>query len=623
MRLRQRLSFRAKVFAGLLAVGVAPMLAMGWLSYRTSQAALLETLGTLQGQYADELARFAHRLVVDAADNVRLAGNSIPFQSLSPEQRRDVLKLPYPQFPIVNRLALFDTRGERMGAPILRHTTSDGTAGLEREIIGDADFELFSKQVPPLDLVRRDGVAFGPPYRSADNRSPRVAIGVRLDSGMLLGAEVSLQELEQRLWQFSGQDRVAAAVDGRGQPFAYGRSSLSLSPEETALAADTWGQSAALVRTVRRHDGQPWLAAGAPVSRLGWTILYAERSTVASRAAQKVRQNTLFWASMALVLTVFVSALLARSLSRPIGALATTVEAISNGEYERRVALAGNDELGDLAAGLNRMADEIQRRDEEIRHWNEELQQRVEERTTALKAAQEQVVRSQKLTALGSLGAGVAHELNNPMTGILGLLSLLKSDIEQDSPLQETVDMVLEQAQRVTDVVRDFKRFADNESQQGGAIVSPIKVTKLALFEHSPQLRSQGIRVRLRYGLRLPGVQADEYHLQHALGHLICNAADAMPDGGRLCLDIASIGGDAVRVSIRDSGPGIPPDQRDRIFDPFFTTKTSQTKAGLGLSVAHSLIHAQHGQITVDNDNGRGTTFHVVLPAAAQAAHLS
>jgi signal transduction histidine kinase len=342
---------------------------------------------------------------------------------------------------------------------------------------------------------------------------------------------------------------------------------------------------------------------------------------VAFGAAERLRFYTVTWAAAGLVLALGLGALLARRVTLPVQRLSRAAAAIAAGDYGGRVEARGRDEIGDLARAFGRMTEEIRRRDEEIHAFNEELQERVEQRTAELKTAQDQILRTRRLAALGSLGAGLAHELNNPMTAITGYLAILRRQL----PPGAQADMIAsaqEQAARVARVVEDLRSFADQERAVSGNRFSLRRTVNSALSLYEDRLRAAGIVLERRFDETLPDAQGDAVQIQQVVAHLVENAINAMPVGGTLRVSLGTVDGDALRLQIVDTGSGIPPTIRERIFDPFFTTKGQVGQVGLGLSVSHSIVEAHHGRILVESDEGTGAAITVLLPSAT-AAHLA
>ena len=325
----------------------------------------------------------------------------------------------------------------------------------------------------------------------------------------------------------------------------------------------------------------------------------------------------------ALVVALLIGAGLARTVTLPVARLSRGAAAIAEGRYDEITAPpAGKDELADLGRAFGRMVGELKRRDDEIRGWNRELQSRVDERTTELKAAQDQILRTRRLAALGSLGAGLAHELNNPMTAITGYLAILRKQLPPGAPEAELIGRAQEQATRVARVVEDLRAFADQERTNQGQRFALLRPVQDALALYEDRFRASGIALRTRVDGPLPDAQGDPVQIQQVVAHLLENAMNAMPAGGALEVSLGTVDGEALRLRIADTGKGIPATIRERIFDPFFTTKEVPGRVGLGLSVSHSIVEAHHGKILVESEEGAGAAVTVLLPIAT-AAHLA
>lgn len=250
------------------------------------------------------------------------------------------------------------------------------------------------------------------------------------------------------------------------------------------------------------------------------------------------------------------------------------------------------------------------------------LKEELEERTRALRAAQDQIERSRRLTALGSLGAGLAHEINNPLTSIFGLTQIVVNTLGKESKQRELLDDVIRETKRAIDLVRQFRRVVDEQRSANSRRFQINGPVRAALDIHDGELRPGSLHVTTDLGESLPAIVGDEVEVQEAVAHLLTNASQAMAGGGELRVRTYTVEGEAVFISVSDSGPGIPPELRERVFDPFFTTRSGQKRTGLGLSVAQRIIARHHGRITVGETPGGGATFTIVLPAAPKDAHL-
>jgi signal transduction histidine kinase len=334
---------------------------------------------------------------------------------------------------------------------------------------------------------------------------------------------------------------------------------------------------------------------------------------------------TLLWGALAVLLTLGLGTFLAASLTRPVKALSEVARAATAGTYApARAAEGGGDELGEFAKAFNHMIEENQRRDVEIRGWNEELQQRVDQRTAELKEAQDQILRTRRLAALGSLGAGVAHELNNPLTSILGLLTLLKRELPEASSQAESVRLALDQTRRVSKIVNDLRLVAASEHAQAGKgkRFPPGAAVSAALDSCADQLRAGKVVLHSELAAGLPDLLGDPLQVQQLVTHLVQHALSSMPDGGALRVSLRAVDGEAVKLTVADDGQNIPPEMLERVFDPFFSTQENATRLSVGLSVCHAIVEAHHGKIGVESPPGQGTTFTVLLPAAPAQAPI-
>ncbi len=582
--------FRSKIFAVLALVGVLPAAVLAWLTFSVNRTELMRTVGAAQGQVASEVACACERFVAQAAESLRLSVSVLPLADLSAAEIATALRIPYRQLESVDALQL-------AGMPAVWES-GNGRPAPEIALL---------EQHAPVQLALQAGLAIGSAYRGSDG-TMRLPIALRLDGGRVLAAELSLGALARQMHKGASISYVAT------------RDGVVLASADTVAPTD--GERELLraggVRVVRRQDGERWLAAAAPVGMLDWTVLVAQPENVALRPASLVGDYTLFWVAVSLLLVLVLGALLSRRVTHPVQQLRHAVEALREGRVDA-APVESDDEIGELARSFNEMAGEIVRHDEEIRRWNAELQARVEQRTSELKQAQDQMQRARRLAALGTLGAGMAHELNNPLTIISGTAGLLRKELAgtRHEPELRTLQ---DQARRVAKIVSDLRAFADQEREGPGRRFPLDSSVQAALDLYGPQIRAHGIELATDLGRC--DAQGDPAQMQEAIAHIVQNAIHAMPDGGMLKVTLRDLDGAAIKLSVSDTGKGIPASLRERIFDPFFTTKDDPAGVGLGLSITHSIVEAHHGKLLVESAEGKGATFTIVLPAAAAEAHL-
>jgi signal transduction histidine kinase len=264
--------------------------------------------------------------------------------------------------------------------------------------------------------------------------------------------------------------------------------------------------------------------------------------------------------------------------------------------------------------------------------WNESLERRVTEKTRELRQAQDLLLRSRSLAALGELGAGVAHEINNPLTGVLGIAQLVLADLPASHPARPLIQDVEAQALRIRKIVQNLLRFAQRQSGEDFAPVELTRVLDDAVELCGPSdLAAAGVQVVRRYASSVPPVRGSATQLQQVFIQLIQNARGAMEAGGTLTLEITAPDEKLVRLRIGDTGRGINPEHLPRVFDPFFTIKAQAAAPddpaaagagmGMGLSVVHKIVEEHGGVVQVQSEVGRGTTFEMTFPADVGRGH--
>lgn len=324
------------------------------------------------------------------------------------------------------------------------------------------------------------------------------------------------------------------------------------------------------------------------------------------RDAIRVNRNRLLAIGALTIVAVglLLNVLLQRYVLSPMEGMVGTMRQVAKGETFQPVRVASRDEMGELAAAFNRMAEALRQREEDLQRTLHDLRQ-----------TQDQLIQTEKLSALGLLVSGVAHEVNNPLTVVLGYAELL---LETRCPpeFRRDLEKIRNEAARIKQIVQNLMTFARfHKPERHQVHVSEILSQTLALREH--ELRVNNIELRLDLDPRLPPVTADAHQLQQVFLNLILNAEQAMIEAqgrGTLMVSTSFHPPSTVRVEIMDDGPGISEEILPRIFDPFFTTKGVGKGTGLGLSVSYGIVHEHGGEIRVASRPGR-TTFTIELPA--------
>ena len=236
----------------------------------------------------------------------------------------------------------------------------------------------------------------------------------------------------------------------------------------------------------------------------------------------------------------------------------------------------------------------------------------------ALRRTQEQLLQSEKLAAMGRLTSQVAHELNNPLYGIMNTLELLKTEISPQSKRRKVLEMALSETVRLSDMLRKMLSFSKPDQQEKQAVDLNMALDEILLL-HEKQLQENDIKIKPSFNERLPKINASKDQLRQVFLNLVANARDAMPDGGTLSVTTAA-DDENVKIEIADTGSGIEEEHLKKIFDSFFTTKDSVKGVGLGLSVCYGFIKEHGGDIDVKSKVDSGTTFTITFPIFQQSA---
>jgi len=443
-------SFRTRILCALGAVGLVPLSLAASFSFAASKTELERTVGRAQAAAAAEAARGCERFIARALESLRISTGMLPLRELTRDELAKVLGIPYRQLDFVRALALLDYDGSLLAPPVVGPFIS-GT--------GDpAHVQRFLAQVP-LRLAIDAGTAIGSAYRDDGESLIAVALQVRGERSVV-AAEVSLGEIEQRMRQLAGDD-VARVVDGLGEVLAGSTTTPLSAAERELVAAAMAGRP--ISRVVAGANGTRWLASAAAVPQIGWTVLLAQPTDEAFRPAHHVRFYSALWAAVALLLIAVLGVVLSRGLTGPMEKLSRAVAQLGDGRYDVDLDIKRGDEIGRFADAFRRMAGDLRRRDDEIRCWNAELQARVDQGTRELRTAQDQILRTRRLAALGSLGAG--KEWFMPWRTITG-----RDDALSLAELQVVLEGVFEK-RRFLDLVRHFIVF---EQSDDGKLVKKI-----------------------------------------------------------------------------------------------------------------------------------------------------
>jgi len=597
-------SFRAKVLVPVIVCMVVliavTVFVVNRRVTRQFQAEARETLATADAEF--------HNLQKNRSDDLLLRFRNLPNEPRyrAAFQLGDAPTLHQP---------LADLLGEQ-GADIVFYATNPKKvlASEKRDpAIPMADFETAAARALQQALGGQETVdtvcAGGRLYNV-------VSIPVYVDRGLIGALTFGLEIGDTEAQKFSQLTHSQIALLASGHVIASTLSDSDASAQFVDLYAsyrpsdDAGGSPAGLKQIVL--DNQHYFGRAGRFDSLsgdrslGYVLLSSYEQSL--QALEETQQVLLGVSLCAILLGAATVWLLVSKATQPLRELRDSVEAVGRGDFTRRVPVRSHDECGELATVFNQMT-------ENLRESHAQLEKTVE----TLKSTQAQLIQSEKLSAVGEFVAGVTHELNNPLTTVMGFSELLqKADVDEQH--RRHLDMVFKSAQRCQKIVQSLLSFARRRQPER----KPVSVNGLveAVLEIvSYPLRTGNIEVVKQFAADLPMVLADAHQIQQVLLNIINNARQAMEahqPRGQIKI-ITEVRKPNVRITIQDNGPGISEENLRRIFDPFFTTKEVGKGTGLGLSLCYGIIKEHGGSITPASRPGEGATFVIELPITYDA----
>src|SRR5579864_9330151 len=344
------------------------------------------------------------------------------------------------------------------------------------------------------------------------------------------------------------------------------------------------------------------------------------------KQARAITLQTILWTLLEVGIgAAFVILFTRRFVATPIQELIAGTKAVSAMELDRPIDIGnarGSQELDELVDSFNRMRERLKLAVHELNEMQQTLEDKVDERTQQLKAAQRKLVQSDRLATLGQLAASVAHEINNPVSGVLNLSMLLERLMAngtyptgRETEFRKYLGMISTETARVGRIVSDLLAFSRrSKPQRAPADLNKLVRTTLGLADHKLKMMNAAVVLELKDNL--PQVECDSSQIQQVILNLVLNGAQAMQarGGGTLTIHTGLLAEGEVELSVKDTGEGIAPENLTKIFDPFFTTKADGKGVGLGLAVLYGIVKAHDGEVEVTSKRNIGTTFTITLP---------
>ena len=580
-----RVTFRFKILLSVLIVVTTVVSLITFTMARMFHAdkvAYVEDLVSLVSVHAAEEANL--RLTA-YQDQLVTAGRVLDASNILRERRDEALRNLFSRSPGLVALRVFENRKV---VRLLLDSLAIGAVGVNRTSF----LAAIARQAIPFDsievgalYVRNSAISSLLPLSTVAVRVPRVAGRARL---VVVGT-LDLNRSIALGRSSSAFDVFLVDVDGRIVSHADARRSASR--ERLNWLPPLGPGSLAMVKQTER-DGKPMISGIANVGIGGLRAGAEIPKSVAYFALRNLLVNLILLALGLLVVAAVVSLIWATQMTRSLGQLTHAAQAIGQGNFDVQVAVPSRDEVGQLAGSFNQMASELHGRER------------------ALKEAQAQLIQSEKMAAFGQLGAGIAHEVKNPLAGIQGMIQLTSRSLSADNPLHETFAILEKETKRCRAIIDSLLKFArqENLAPEPIALEGVVADTK-AILHH--ELSLHRIALETAIPQNLPLIHGSANQIQQVLMNLILNAEQAMEPRGHGTVEVRAAQRDDrfIELFVKDDGPGIPQAVQARIFEPFFTTKAPGKGTGLGLAVTFGIMRAHGGAIHVESEEGRGTTF--------------
>ncbi len=321
------------------------------------------------------------------------------------------------------------------------------------------------------------------------------------------------------------------------------------------------------------------------------------------------------------VISLALGFILYKIVSKPVSELTQGMEKVASGDLDYSVPIQSGDEMGRLAATFNSMIKDIKAARDQRERWTQTLEEEVRKKTEEIQETHASLVQTEKLASLGRMAAGVAHEINNPLTGIVTFAHLMKNNVPPDSSEAEDLNVIIEQAERCAKIIKNLLTFARaTPSEKGDININDLLNRTIYMVKN--QAKFHNIKFDINLDESQLVTRGDASQFQQIFLNMFINASDAMNKRGTIMVATRVVPFDNrnfAEIEFTDTGTGIPDEIMGKLFEPFFTTKPVGKGTGLGLSVSHGIVKHYGGHIEVKSTVGKGTSFFVRLPLIENA----
>jgi signal transduction histidine kinase len=613
-----------KLLIFTLAATVLPLSAVGFSVLRGAERALSARIAAQQLATAQATAEAVGRELGELLDAVSGTVENWDVKSLSDAELRALLLVLHRRSERIDAVVMVDVQGRQLVEPV---TAGPEAGGEGRPAVTAEGLEKFHQVLPREQALQvSQALVLSPPYLGPEGRAQlALALPVEARGGgnWVLGILASLEAIRARVGAAAGTAGVAMVLDERARVVAG-----SGAPPGTELARPD-SEAATRLRargggtaTYLDEGGLPLLAAFAPVGGgAEWGVMVRLTQAEAFAEVSRMRRTVLWWTAASLLGFLALGWIFIKGVTGGLARIDGAARRFAAGDLSVRLPVAGGDEVAQVSRTFNLVGEELGAARTRLERWNEELQAEVEARTRELKEAQAQLLEAQKLAAIGQLGAGVAHEINNPLAGILGYSQLLLMGHKPEDKNYPILKKIEEAAKRCREITVNLLRFSQQRQEAALENADLNDVVKEAILVAEGQLHEVGVTLVLELAGEAALVRGDRGHLAQVLLNLLSNAGIACKGRSQPRVVVATrVSEGEVRLEVRDTGKGIAPDILPRIFEPFFTTKDVWTNVGLGLSVSYRIVSEHGGRIAVETEVGSGSIFTVHLPRASAQA---
>jgi two-component system NtrC family sensor kinase len=560
-------------------------------------------------------------------------------QYIRQQESLDILNLTDHTGQVIVRSRNPGITGDRLRREVVEAVLAQKKAAASTQIVPQEDLEKEGKDIIQQAGIKPVNTPRG--YSRADTgKIPGMVITAAapvLDyNGALLGVLCGEKLLNRR---YEIVDKVKDIVY-RGQKYkGKDLGTVTIFQEGVRISTNVTGQDGKRAIGTRVSQdvyrqvigkGIPWIdrafvvrdwyiTAYEPITNLAGDIIGMLYVGILEAPYRDLRNRVIFdflaVALLSLILLICIAYFTASRTVKPLKQLMIATRKAARGDLSHRVRIESHDEIGRLADSFNQMAIDLEKVTQQYQALNRTLEQRVRQKTRELEEAQNQLLQTEKLSSLGKMAAGVAHEINNPLTSILINAHLLAKQLEKDQRSRETLKIIIDETTRCGTIVKDLLHFSrQTQAMKTLADVNQVIEKSVAFLKN--QIALQKVVLNIQLEPTLPWMVIDMDKIEQVFTNVILNALDAMPNGGELSISsrvVANNNSRELEIKFGDNGCGIPREAMGRIFDPFFTTKGTKG-TGLGLSVSYGILQQHNGDIDIQSEEGKGTTVTIHLP---------